>query len=180
MEEKHSRLETAEAVGRIFGSVAAPIAVVVIGWMFQTQMSSDSIKKDYVQMSLQILQTNTKDQQLREWAVKVLNNEAPIPLSTKLQNDIVTSAVPVFVPAVLKPPADLMTPPLPLIPLLDKKGDVTGRDLLENYEKNLGNARLNSIQLEYLQKYVSIYAEPDKHMEPAKSSSAPAPATSSH
>jgi hypothetical protein len=118
-----NRLETVKNISQIFGAIATPIAVAVIGLLIQSKIATEANKKDYVQMSLNILETSSKDEQLRKWAVDILGTDSPVPFSTPLKNALIngTSIVPLGVisnvpPWAMQPPKEWK--PLPNDPKL--------------------------------------------------------------
>lgn len=112
MTEKLSRTA---AVVSIVSSIAVPIVVAAFGWIVQDRLSRQVVGKDYVQMAVTILSdTSTKsDQDLRAWAVAVIDETAPLKLSDGLKTSLTTGArtlsahPPTHLPAseLLRPPA---------------------------------------------------------------------------
>ncbi|MFZ4287534.1 hypothetical protein [Variovorax sp. HJSM1_2] len=91
MQNNKTILDQVEQASKIVGSVAVPLLVALFGWLIQQQLASQTVSRDYVQLAVSILKEPKKedDQQLREWAVELLNRHAPIKLgesvSQKLQ-----------------------------------------------------------------------------------------------
>jgi hypothetical protein len=105
-------LERAKAIATIFSAIAIPIVLTIAGYFIQRQLSDAGIRKDYVGIATAILKESAKTQEpeLREWAVRVLDENSPIPFSKRAKEGLLTGAV-VAGPAWIPPPADCMTPP---------------------------------------------------------------------
>jgi hypothetical protein len=79
-------LDTAESVSRTFAIVAVPIVIAVGGWLIQRRLQKQTISRDYVQLAVTILENPDKDKvpdELREWAVDLLNENSPVKLSAE-------------------------------------------------------------------------------------------------
>lgn len=50
-------LEKIQAIASIVSAVAIPLAIALVGWLVQSSLQSEDIKKDYVQMALGIFQS---------------------------------------------------------------------------------------------------------------------------
>ena len=89
----------------IFSMVATPIVVAVIGWMVQANISSKEVERDYVNLAMQILmsQPEKNSDDLRTWALDVINSKAPIPLTKAAGNEILDGAISGLVPPVQAP-----------------------------------------------------------------------------
>ena len=157
-----SRLKAAQAIATIFATVAVPIVVAFASWQIQQTVSSNSIKKDYVQMAVTILsQPDTeKNRQLRTWAVQVLNKNSSVPMSAEVASDMSQL---VIVPtsqwvSVLKG-SPLLKPPLEPV---DAKDGRIGT-LLENHNENMYRCRVNTATLLGLQHLINDWIELDKN-----------------
>ena len=49
-------LDTAEKLARIVSIAAIPVVIAIGGWLIQRQLQDQAIRRDYVQLSLSILQ----------------------------------------------------------------------------------------------------------------------------
>jgi hypothetical protein len=79
-------LATAEQFSRMVSIAAIPIVLGVGGWLIQRQLQNQSIRRDYVQIALTILQnpdTSKVPAEIREWAVDLLNENAPTKLNSQ-------------------------------------------------------------------------------------------------
>ena len=105
-------LERAKAIATIFSAIAIPIVLTIAGYFIQRQLSDAGIRKDYVAIATAILKESDKTQEpeLREWAVRVLDQNSPIPFSKRAKEGLLTGGV-VAGPPWIAPPADCMTPP---------------------------------------------------------------------
>lgn len=105
-------LEKAKAIATICSAVAIPIVLTVAGYFIQKQLSEEGLRKDYVGIATAILKESAQAQEpeLRAWAVKVLDENSPIPFSKKAKEGLLSGAV-VAGPAWIGPPADCMKLP---------------------------------------------------------------------
>lgn len=69
--EKHT-LGKWQAIASIISSLAIPVVLAAIGYIVQTTVSSDGLKKDYVQIATNILKEEPSQQniELRAWQYK--------------------------------------------------------------------------------------------------------------
>ncbi|WP_295977637.1 DUF4019 domain-containing protein [uncultured Variovorax sp.] len=87
-----SLLDRLEQASKVVGAIAVPLVVALFGWLIQRQLATQNLSRDYVQLAVSILKEPKKedDQQLRQWAVDLLNAHSPVKLgesvSTKLQS----------------------------------------------------------------------------------------------
>ncbi|HFC6387751.1 TPA: hypothetical protein ACFNMI_000815 [Neisseria bacilliformis] len=67
----------------IFSTIATPIVIAIVGWWIQSSISQDGLKKDYVQIAINILNSpeSNKNVELRQWAVNIIDKNSPIPFS---------------------------------------------------------------------------------------------------
>src|SRR5690349_15445507 len=94
--------------------VAIPIIVAFFGSRVQSEISEQNLKKEYVQVALGILKDEkaSKDAEMKEWAIKVLNKYSPVPFTENvLKNLVLYGAFPIKAP-----PPELLEPPLPYVP----------------------------------------------------------------
>ena len=106
------KLERAKSLATIFSAIAIPIVLTVAGYYIQRQLSSEGIRKDYVGIATAILKEKADGQEpeLRAWAVKILDENAPIPFTKKAKESLLTGVV-VAGPAWIGPPDDCRIPP---------------------------------------------------------------------
>ena len=94
--------------------MAIPIVLTIAGYFIQRQLSDEGLKKDYVGIAAGILKDDPENQEpeLRTWAVKVLEQNSPVPFSSKAKASLL-AGVPVVVagPAWVGPPTECMLPP---------------------------------------------------------------------
>lgn len=144
------QLEKVKAISVILSSIAVPIVLAAIGWAVQRSLADEGIKKDYVQMALGILRDADRkpDDDLRQWALRVIDKSSPIPFSKDLQEKLKHGDVR-LVTFPLPPPL-MMAPPVP------RKGLPTGRpltngDLVETFLDNVRTCDENAIRFSALQ-----------------------------
>lgn len=96
-----------QSIASIAASVAIPIVLAFVGYIVQAKISTEGIRKDYVQIAISILKEG-QDEELRKWAVEVLDENSPIPFSkdlrTKLEKNRVYVPVAVECPGFPNPP----------------------------------------------------------------------------
>lgn len=149
-------LKTLQTIATIFATIAMPIIIAYFGWRIQTESTAQGIKKDYVQMSISILKDGSKDEQLRKWAVSVIDANSPIKFNASLKNNLEQGRTLIVPATFVMPPAALMEPPRPLKSIT--KRPVTVEDLIENNIDNDKIAKDNAIQLWYLQQVIKMYS----------------------
>lgn len=90
------RIDRWQGIATIFSLLFVPVFLTVGGWWFQDRVSTESIKKEYVQLAIQILRDappkdekeNSRSQPLRAWAVEVVDSYSPIPLSQAAREEL--------------------------------------------------------------------------------------------
>lgn len=76
--------------------VLLPLSIAAGGWVFQLITTQKTLEKDYVAMSVSILNSDDKvDEDLREWAITIVNKFAPVPLPEGAK-DSLREGVPLF------------------------------------------------------------------------------------
>lgn len=150
MKLEQEQLNRFQTLATIISLLATPIIVAVVGWNVQSNISNESIKKDYVQMAIEILKSpeKQKDDEMRKWAVEVLDKNSPIPFSEGLRNNLEKGLQRIYAPFP-SPPDQLMIPPLTLEPPKGKTFGDTTLALVDTVAK----CRQNSVTLEFLQKW---------------------------
>src|ERR1035437_9012527 len=90
MQQQDVSLERAKNMATIFSAIAIPIVLTIAGYLIQRQLTDDSLKKDYVGIATGILKENPANQEpdLRTWAVKVLDENSPVPFSKKAKESL--------------------------------------------------------------------------------------------
>lgn len=108
------KLERIKSLATIFSAIAIPIVLTVAGYFIQRQLSSEGIRKDYVGIATAILKEKAEGQEpeLRKWAVKILDENAPIPFSKKAKDSLLSGVVVAAGPAWIGPPDDCRIPPV--------------------------------------------------------------------
>jgi len=141
-------LNKIQTLSTIISLLATPIIVAMVGWHVQSSISNESIKKDYVQIAIEILKSPEKknDDEMRKWAVEVLDKNSPVPFSKELRSDLEKGVQRIYAPFP-SPPEHLMVPPLVLVP---PKGPTFGETSLALVD-TVGKCRQNSLRLEQLQ-----------------------------
>jgi len=79
-----------QSIASIAASIAIPMILAIFGYLVQNQIASEGLRKDYVQIAISILKENpsAQEKELRTWAVKVLDENSPIPFSSKAKSSL--------------------------------------------------------------------------------------------
>lgn len=108
------KFERAKNLATIVSAVAIPIVLALAGYFVQRELSNEGLKKDYVGIAAGILKEDAAKQEpeLRAWAVKVLDDNSPVPFSKKAKEGLISGS-PVVVPGLawLSPPEKCRRPP---------------------------------------------------------------------
>lgn len=154
------RLTRLQLIASIASSIAIPIVITIAGWLVQTSISTEGIRKDYVQIAITVLSAPEKqvDPELRVWATKVLQKNSPVAFSSALITKL--PFVGLFSPAPFpSPPSALMEPPAKL-PVPRDNLTPTQEQLLNTYQQ----FEVNALKLVSLQGWVREMKEiDDKH-----------------
>lgn len=108
------KFERAKNMATIVSAIAIPIVLAVAGYFVQRELSNEGLKKDYVGIAAGILKEDATKQEpeLRTWAVKVLDDNSPVPFSKKAKEGLIAGFPVVFPgPAWLSPPERCRRPP---------------------------------------------------------------------
>jgi hypothetical protein len=75
-------MEVVERIARVLGQVAIPVVIAIIGVLIQNSLATMNARQKYVELAVTLLTTSKDevDQELRAWAVEVLQVNSPIPL----------------------------------------------------------------------------------------------------
>jgi hypothetical protein len=169
------RLERAKSLATIFSAVAIPIVLTVAGYYIQRQLSNEGIRKDYVGIATAILKekAETQEPELRAWAVKILDENAPIPFTKKAKESLLTGIVVNGLPWMGPPDNCRIPPPKRTILQQFKKlassshsvGDNEYIKLLANFAESVvkqeEEALLVSIRLKCMQEWASSAEKSD-------------------
>ena len=165
MKMEQDSLNKIQSIATILSLIAIPIVIATVGWYVQASISTEGIKKDYVQIAIGILKDNEKqkDDELRKWAVSVLDKNSPVPFSKNLRIKLEAGEIFVKIPFP-EPPKELMTPPIKLQPLLEKQNTTT-KEILLNAAENFERCHENAITQEYLQEWVMTVKSIDEEYQ---------------
>lgn len=88
------RLEFWKQIAQIVSALAIPVVLALIGFFVQRSLADAGLKKDYVQMALGVLnsQPTKENEQLREWAISVLDKNSPVPIPLRLKSQLARSS----------------------------------------------------------------------------------------
>ncbi|HVZ42864.1 MAG TPA: hypothetical protein VHA82_03555 [Ramlibacter sp.] len=117
------RLETWKQITQIGSSVAIPVILALIGYFVQSSVTEAGLKKDYVQMALGVLkeQPSKENEELRQWAIAVLDKSSPVPIPASLKSHLIKSSRLEFFPGFenFKPEERIECRPVPNSEVLD-------------------------------------------------------------
>ena len=85
-----------ERLAKVLSLVAIPIVLAVVGGMIQQQLQDNTLRRDYVQLAVSILQepdTVKVRPALRDWAIALLDTSAPVGLTSSAKAALRTGAV---------------------------------------------------------------------------------------
>jgi len=82
---EQSMLQKAQAVATILAALAIPLILASTGYYVQKNIADDSLKKDYLNMALEILRSGGEntDPEIKAWATNVVTEFSPVPFTTK-------------------------------------------------------------------------------------------------
>ena len=89
-------LESVERISRTVSIAAIPVVLAVGGWIIQRQLQSQTVGAAYVNLAVTILENPDKSKvpnELREWAVDLLNDNSPTKLNAKAVASLKSGAV---------------------------------------------------------------------------------------
>jgi hypothetical protein len=89
-------LDNTEKISRIFSIAAIPVVIAVGGWLIQRQLQDQTIRRDYVQLALSILQNPDPSKvppEIQEWAVDLLNQNSPTRLNAQAIEHLKSGAI---------------------------------------------------------------------------------------
>jgi hypothetical protein len=123
MSPRNDRLEFWKQLAQIGSAVAVPVVLALIGYFVQSSLADAGLKKDYVQMALGVLkeQPTKENEQLRHWAISVLDKNSPVPIPATLKSQLATSTFFDFVarPEDFKPEEKIECRPVPSTQVLE-------------------------------------------------------------
>ncbi len=155
-----------QSIASIGASIAIPLILAIVGYVVQDKISTEGLRKDYVQIAISILKER-QDEDLRKWAVTVLDENSPIPFSKdvrmKLEKGTVYVPVAVECPRFPDPPMSAKWNPGKLLIDTAKgtflRGDVNPEEVIKNYER----CDLNTINLRNLQEWIRAIEAVDRN-----------------
>ena len=101
-------LERFELITKIFSYIAVPIILGIIGWVIQIELSEKSLKREYFQIAVEVLNSpKTKDSEaLRAWAIEFFKQNSPTSVPKSLIQSLNNGttlkvvSIPVMVPCI--------------------------------------------------------------------------------
>lgn len=154
-------LRRAQSWATLFATIAVPLTVAALGVAIQQSISTESIRKDYVQLAVGILSNQNSDSHLREYATEVLAKNSPVPFTSEVRTSLVSPGL-TLLPDIAKTPM-MTAPALPWIdpPPLQRLEDID--PFIENYGENMKRANDNYLALIHLRELVNKSAEIEKN-----------------
>lgn len=89
-------LDSFERLSKTLSIAAIPVVIAVGGWLIQRQLQDQTVKRDYVQLAVSILQNPDSSKvspEIREWAVDLLNENSPTRLNEQAIQRLKSGAV---------------------------------------------------------------------------------------
>ena len=80
-----------ESGAKIFALIAVPIIAGITPAIIQSRSSTQSLQKDYVTLAIGILarkKGEQADNNLRKWAVDIIDKNSPVPLTPQLKEQL--------------------------------------------------------------------------------------------
>ena len=92
MESNQKFWEIWKAVSTTVGIILIPILVAVIANIYAKASKESELKNKYVEMALEILKNpdSANDENLKEWAVDLINANSQLPLSPEAKKELIT------------------------------------------------------------------------------------------
>jgi hypothetical protein len=123
MPSNADRLEFWKQIAQIASAVAVPVVLALVGYFVQSSLADAGLKKDYVQMALGVLkdQPTKENEELREWAIAVLDKNSPVSIPQKLKSQLAKYTFFDFVadPENIKPEEKIDCRPVPNAQVLE-------------------------------------------------------------
>jgi hypothetical protein len=93
------RWDKAQSLATIVSLLAVPTVLAWGGWRIQERIAEQSTKREYVQLAVSILKEppsreSNDEQDLRAWAVSLLEQNSPLPFSKQSRAALLTSRLP--------------------------------------------------------------------------------------
>lgn len=86
-----NKWETVERLARTLSIVAIPVVLGIGGWVIQQRIQNQAVSRDYVQLAVSILKEPESvkvDQDMRAWAVQLLNDNSPTRFTPKFTEQL--------------------------------------------------------------------------------------------
>jgi len=81
--------DLAERITRILSLLAIPFGIAILGGVIQSSLARRTVSQQYVQVAVSILTSKeTLDDNLRKWAVDLLNDNSPTELSDDVKKKL--------------------------------------------------------------------------------------------
>lgn len=86
-----NKWDTIERVARTLSIIAIPVVLAIGGWVIQQRIQNQAVSRDYVQLAVSILkepESVKADQDMRAWAVQLLNDNSPTRFTPKFTEQL--------------------------------------------------------------------------------------------
>lgn len=86
-----SVLDVIERITKVSSLALIPVVLAIGGWFIQQRLQDRTLSKDYVQLAVSILKEPEKagdKKDMREWAVKLLNDNSPTKFSPQVTEQL--------------------------------------------------------------------------------------------
>lgn len=92
--EKNIKSEGIERVIKVLSSIAIPAVIAYFGWQIEQKISSNNLKKEYVELSISILTSEKEiEPSIRDWAIDILQDNSPVNLSPTAIAELTDGAI---------------------------------------------------------------------------------------
>lgn len=83
-----SWVDKIEKISKLLAIVAIPVIVALAGNWIQASIEKGKVSKDYVSLAVEILRDTNSTDPLKDWAVKVMESNSPVPFTVELKEKI--------------------------------------------------------------------------------------------
>lgn len=151
-----NKLDNLAKVVSMLASIAVPVTIGFVGWGVQRTIAEQGLRKDYTDIALRVLtQDQSAKPDLRQWAIDILDKNAPLPFSADVRRQLlgggvlITKQLKITIgETLMESPEDWVDPP--------KGGFSSDEALIKNYKENYIRAARNLLTLKALQEEVRI------------------------
>lgn len=163
---ENTKLDAFAKIVTMLASIAVPVTIGIVGWGVQRTVSEQGLRKDYTDIALRVLTQaeSNNHAELRQWAVDVLDKNAPLPFSADVRRQLLGNGILFRSQMRLDMPSELMEPPDQWIEP-PKEGFSSNEAANKNYSENYKRAKINILKMEALQHNIAAYRQAQEKLE---------------